>query len=261
MNGMPRSSSPEMAERTSSRTQSQLPMLTLRIAAVLTALAAVNAPMALAQDGAKRTAVGAFGVSLVQTRPVGALGSNIGFGYGVAGTFVLPLDRAGVLSLRAGVGASQYGSDTDRTAFSETVGGRVEVDVRTSNIVAPADVGLELTLPAGPVRPYVNTGAALLWFFTESSVEPTSGVGTLATTVNQSDLALGWTFGGGFYVPLRSGARNVMLDIGGQFVRGGNARYLAPGSISDLPNGEISIEPMESSTHLVTLRLGVRFGW
>jgi hypothetical protein len=53
---------------------------------------------------------------------------------------------------------------------------------------------------------------------------------------------------------------NLMLDIGAQYVDGGNAEYLAPGSIVDLPGGEISIAPMESSTHLVALRLGVRIG-
>ena len=228
-------------------------------AVAVTVLAANHVATVNAQE-APKPPIGAFGISVIQTRPVGTLGANIGSGYGLVGSFLLPLDRAGVLSLRADVGASQYGSDARRTAFSETVGGRVEVDVRTTNIVVPASVGLQLGLPVGPIRPYVNAGAGVLWFYTESSVAPSAGGFALASSVNQSDVAFGWTGGGGFYVPLRTGATNVLLDVGGQYIDGGTARYLAPGSIVDLPSGEITIAPMESNTHLMMLRLGLRIG-
>jgi opacity protein-like surface antigen len=228
-------------------------------ALAVTMMAAAHAATVSAQDEPKPP-IGSFGVSVIQTRPIGALGSNIESGYGLFGTFLLPLDGSGMLSLRADVGASEYGSDARRTAFSETVGGRVELDVRTTNIVAPASVGLQLGLPVGPIRPYVNAGGGVLLFYTESSVEPAVGGFALASSVNQSDVAFGWMGGGGVYVPLAWGAHGAMLDLGVQYVHGGNADYLAPGSIADLPGGAITISPMESSTHLMTLRVGVRFG-
>src|SRR4051794_36876924 len=50
-------------------------------------------------------------VSLVQTRPQGAFGKNIGFGYGVNGAYLLRLDRAGILSIRADIGVVDYGNE------------------------------------------------------------------------------------------------------------------------------------------------------
>jgi hypothetical protein len=176
----------------------------VRFATAATLLTVADAPFAVAQQAPDKPAIGALGAAVIHTRAVGALGNNIGSGYGLVGTFLLPLDPAGVVSLRADVGAAQYGSDTKRTAFSETVGGRVTVNVRTSNTVAPASLGMQLTLPGGPIRPYVNAGAGALWFYTETSVEPIGEGPALASTVNQSDVAFGWTLGGGFYVPLKA---------------------------------------------------------
>ena len=37
-------------------------------------------------------------------------------------------------------------------------------------------------------------------------------------------------------------------------------RYLRPGSIQDLPNGQIRITPLESETQLALVHIGVRLG-
>lgn len=47
---------------------------------------------------------GALSLSVVQTRPLGALGRNIGLGYGLTAAFTLPLIPSGRLSLRVDVG-------------------------------------------------------------------------------------------------------------------------------------------------------------
>ena len=213
-----------------------------------------------AQGGAPPRARAAVSFAFAQTRPVGELGRNIGAGYGAAAAFLLPITHSGSVSLRADIGASQYGEESRRTAFSESVGDRVEVKVKTANNYVPASVGLQLTLPTGPVLPYVNAGVGLQAFYTESRVEPTSGGYALVSTINQSDLAAAWTLGGGVYVPLRAAGMRAMLDLSAQYVHGGTAQYLAPGSIIDLPNGRVRVTPMESSTHLVSVRLGARFG-
>ena len=213
-----------------------------------------------AQDASRPHARPAVSVSLATTRPVGDLGRNIGSGYGAAAGFLLPINRSGSLSLRADIGVSQYGSESRRTAFSESVGDRVEVKVRTTNNYVPASVGLQLTMPAGPVFPYVNGGVGMQAFYTESSVEPTSGGQALVSTVNQSDLTPTWTLGGGVYIPVRVGRVRAQLDLSAQYVQGGRAQYLAPGSIVDLPGGHISVTPMESGTRVVALRVGARFG-
>jgi opacity protein-like surface antigen len=236
----------------------------VRIAATAATVTALVAGMSRgtlsAQDASPPRARPVVSVSLATTRPVGDLGRNIGSGYGAAAAFLLPITRTGWLSLRADVGASQYGSESRRTAFSESVGDRVEVKVRTANYYVPASVGLQLTLPAGPVFPYANAGVGMHAFYTESSVEPTFGGQALVSSVNQSDVTAAWTLGGGVYIPVRVGRVRAQLDLNAQYIQGGTTKYLAPGSITDLPGGHISISPMESSTHVVALRVGARFG-
>jgi opacity protein-like surface antigen len=197
-------------------------------------------------------------VSLIQTRPQGAFAKNIGFGYGVNGAYLLRLDRAGVLSIRADIGVVDYGNESERTALSETVGGRVQVNVRTTHYIVPMSVGPQLTWPVGYLRPYINAGLGGQAFFTESRVEQADGGSEIASTTNHSAFAAAWTTGAGVYVPLRTGAMKVQLDIGMQYVNGNRSQYLAPGSIADLPGGQIKISPLESSTHMMVVRLGAR---
>lgn len=213
-----------------------------------------------AQSPTGNPARSAVAFALVQTRPVGALGDNIGAGYGLAGAYLLPLDRRGMLSLRADLGGAEYGHETRRTAFSESVGGRVEVNARTANTLAYGSIGLQLTVPVGPIMPYVNGGIGAQAFYTESGVMPIGGGPALASTVNQFDAAPAWTVGGGVYVPLSLGRLNFMLDVGAQYVHGGTAEYLGTGSIVDLPDGQITIATMESSTRMLAVRVGARIG-
>jgi len=86
------------------------------------------------------------------------------------------------------------------------------------------------------------------------------GGSELASTTNHSAFAAAWTSGAGVYVPLRAGLMNVQLDLGVQYVNGSRSQYLAPGSIADLPGGQIKISPLESSTHMVIVRVGARIG-
>jgi len=52
----------------------------------------------------------------------------------------------------------------------------------------------------------------------------------------------------------------VQLDLGVQYFGGGRARYMATGSIKDLPGARITVAPLESETHLLTVRFGARIG-
>jgi hypothetical protein len=198
-------------------------------------------------------------IAFDQTRPQGELGRNIGFGYGISGAYLFSLDPAGVLSIRADVAGVQYGNEWKHVPFSETVGGRVQVNVRTTNYIIPMSVGPQLALPVGPIRPYVNVGVGAQAFVTESAVEGIDNF-TIASSTNQSDVAAMWVAGGGIYVPMLPGLSRVQLDVGMQYVNGGRARYLAPGSIVDLPGGQTSISPLESATRLVRLHAGARIG-
>jgi hypothetical protein len=199
-------------------------------------------------------------IAFIQSRPQDALGNNIGFGYGADGTYMFRLDDAGYFGLRADAGFLQYGEESKRVPLSSTIGGRVQVDVSTTNYIVPLSIGPQLMWPKGSIRPYVNAGVGGQFFFTQSSVEGSEDVGSFAHTTNQWDKTLTWIAGGGVYVPLYQKRFNVLLDLGAQYVDGGRARYLKPGSIQDLPDSQILITPMETETHMVLVRFGVRLG-
>jgi hypothetical protein len=238
------------------------PALFLAAAIAQPALAQTSTSDSGAVDGTL-SALGrrsAFSVTFVQTRPQGELGKNIGLGYGAGAAYLLHLDRAGVLSLRADVGVVDYGNESKHTALSTTVGGRVQVNVRTTNFIVPVTVGPQLMWPTGSVRPYVNVGFGGQEFVTESDVEDLNGGSRFASTTNYSDFASAWAAGGGIYAPVYTGKMNVLIDVGVQYIHGGNASYLHRGGIVDLPNGGVSISPSASATHLMLFRAGVRLG-
>jgi len=202
----------------------------------------------------------AASVSFIQSRPQGAFGRNVGLGYGVDGAYLLRLDDAGIWSLRVSAGIVGYGEESRHTTLSESVGGRVQVDVKTNNYIAPMSIGPQVTWPTGSFRPYVNAGIGGQAFFTESHLEGSTDRTPFASTTNHSSFAASWALGGGIYMPVYSGRTKVQLDLGMQYLNGGRTRYLAPGSIADLPGARIAVTPLESATHLVVVRFGARVG-
>lgn len=199
-------------------------------------------------------------IAFVQSRPMGDFQKNIGFGYGGTGTYVFRLDDAGAFALRADGGVLGYGYESFHAPLSSTIGGRIQVKVSTTNYIIPLSIGPQIAWPHGKFRPYANAGIATQIFFTESGVEGTDDSGDFANTTNQSDWTSSWVLGGGVYMPVYTGKTNVAIDLGAQYFTGGHARYLRPGSITDLGNAQIRIDPLESDTHMLLVRIGVRIG-
>ena len=57
----------------------------------------------------------------------------------------LPWESLGAERMRADVGVVEYGNESKRAALSETVGGRVQVNVRTTHYIVPMSIGPQLT--------------------------------------------------------------------------------------------------------------------
>ena len=206
-----------------------------------------------------RRSSGSF--SFIQSRPLGRLSDNIGFGYGLNAAYLLQLDHEGYLSLRTDAGFVDYGSESFQVPLSTTVGGRIQVKVSTNNYIVPLSIGPQLAMPKGVIRPYVNGGIAAQIFFTESGVEGTDDSYDFANTTNQHDWTSTWVAGGGVYVPVYTKKMSVLIDAGIQYFGAGHARYLRPGSIEDLPNAQIRITPLESETRLALVHIGVKLGF
>src|SRR5689334_396837 len=116
-------------------------------AAGLTAILATSAAAQASKSLTDFVRRSSLSFSVNQTRPQGELGRNIGFGYGVSGAYLFRVDRSGVLSIRADIAGVEYGNEWKHVPFSETVGGRVQVNVRTSNYIVPMSFGPQLAWP------------------------------------------------------------------------------------------------------------------
>lgn len=212
-----------------------------------------------ALSGFQRRFSGQFAV--VQMRPVGELADNIGFGYGIDGAALMRLDAAGIVALRAGLGIVQYGSEHTEVPLSSTIGGRITVDVTTTNDVWMGGLGAQIMAPSGWIRPYASGSAGFVSFITQSNVRGSSSSQDFASTTNHQDTGFAWLASGGLYIPVHRGRSLVSLDLGATYhATQGKRSYLKPGSIRDLPNGDIAIDPMYSEAKFVTWRVGVSVG-
>ena len=232
-------------------------LLTLVVASTATAQS-TDVPEQSTSTGAELLRRSSVNVSFMQNRPQGDFSRNVGLGYGADAAYLFRLDDAGFWSLRANVGVVNYGNESHRTPFSETVGGRVTVDVKTGNYIVPMSIGPQVSWPTGPVRPYANAGVGGMAFFTQSSVQGTGDYTPIASTVNHSSIVGSWDLGTGVYMPLSVRTVKVDIDLGVQYYNGGRVRYLSKGSIIDLPNAQISVTPLESTAHMTMIRLGAR---
>lgn len=211
------------------------------------------------QDESERKPV-ALGIAFSVSEPKEDFRKNVGKGLGVTGTFQYHVDRAGWFSLRFDGSWFQYGREKNRVPFSGTVGGRVLVDVSTTNSILGLAAGPEIGVPGGPVRPYLNAAFSGLLFRTVSSVRRIGGDDeTIASTTNLSDWTRAWVVGGGFRVPLGGSELPAELDLGVRYHRGGQASYLREGSIVDRPDGSVGIVPLTSRTPFLVYSVGVRF--
>lgn len=200
------------------------------------------------------------GIGFIVSEPKEEFDANVGLGYGVDASVHYDFDRAGWFSLRFDGSWLRYGHETKRVPFSQTVGGRILVDVSTSNTIVGLGIGPELAVPRGPLRPYVHAGFSGLLFRTVSSVSGTRSTSEpIASTTNLSDWTGAWVVGSGLRIPLGSRSSPVEIDLGLHYHRGGEARYLREGSIIDNPNGSITINPLRSRTPFMVYAVGIRY--
>jgi hypothetical protein len=212
------------------------------------------------EDLYRRPTGGYLGGSLTLGAAQGEFRDYVDGAFGGQLHYLHRLEPSGTLGIRLDAGALIYGHESYRVPLSGTIGGRVLVDVSTSNNIAFLGVGPQLGLPDGRLRPYVNGYAGLAYLFTQSSVRGTHSGQEFASTTNFSDVTFSYGGGGGVYVPLRGGSTPVSLDLGLTYRRSGEAEYLLEGGIRDNPDGSITVAPVRSHTDLLTFQVGVSVG-
>lgn len=240
--------------RTTSLRSTSLLLLALLAALPVTSEAQRRRRASREYDGTSR---GAVGGALDYGAPVGDFRRYVKQGFGLDGFFRWNADPRGIVSLRVDGGFLSYGREMQRVPLSGTIGGRILVDLTTSNNIVWGGIGPQLTLPSPYLRPYANASIGFSYFFTESSVEGSNqNNDPFASTTNYDDGTFAWGVGGGFLIPFRTSSGEAAIDIGVRLHKNGEVRYLRRGSIIDMPDGSIVIQPIQSEANLLTWRLG-----
>ena len=194
-------------------------------------------------------------------QPAGQFGQYVANGVGVGVHGLARLGASGAFALRVDGNFVQYGSETKRVALSPTVGGRIQVDLNTSNNIFWFGMGPQLMAPRGPVRPYVNGTVGFSYFATESSVKGLNDGESLLRNTNYDDVVFSYSGGTGVLIPIAHGRRTlVFLDLGARFHNNGRTSYLREGGIEDLPGGGIALHTIDSNANLWTYHVGVSIG-
>jgi hypothetical protein len=201
------------------------------------------------------------GGELALARPQGEFSDFVDGGFGGGAHYLLRVDRDGWLGLRVDASILNYGHERQRVLLSNTIGGRIGVDLTTDNNIAFVGAGPQIGLPTGSFRPYLNGFVGVSYIFTESSVGGTSSGYEFASTTNYDDASFAYGGGAGLYIPVtRRGGNPVSIDAGVQYRHNGRAEYLVEGGITDHPDGSITLNPIRSETNLLTFHVGVSVG-
>ena len=211
-------------------------------------------------DDDRRPTGGYAGIAFTYGQPQGEFGEFVDQGFGGSLYYMHRLDRDGVLAIRADGSFLIYGHESYRVPLSSTIGGRILVDVNTTNSIAFLGVGPQLGVPDGTFKPYLNGFVGLSYISTSSSVEGTYSNEPFASTTNFDDATFAYGGGAGLYIPVRRGSSPISIDVGAVYRRSGEAEYLIEGGIEDNPDGTITVFPIRSDTDLLQFHLGVTIG-
>jgi opacity protein-like surface antigen len=226
----------------------------------VTTVALISVPLASAQMVLKGTPRMEAGAGFEYAQPIGDFRQNVGHGFGGAGHFIYGIDPDAIIGIRVDAGFINYGNDTHYVPFSSSVR-RIIVQEKTSNNIVVASIGPQITLPIGRVRPYINAGIGVAYFYTQTALNTDDEQYQIAQTTNYSDNSLLYTGGAGFNIPLGFAGDNVGIDVGARYNSVDNARYLTKGDIVDDPNSQygIIITPHQSAANFIAYHLGVSF--
>lgn len=215
------------------------------------------------EEHVERPTGGFFGGSFTIAQTQGEFSDYVDGGLGGNLHYIHALDPAGWLALRVDGGFAIYGYERQRVPLSSTLGGRILVDLTTSNDIAWIGVGPQIGVPNGSLRPYVNGYAGYSYLATSSSVSGTDYYyddEDLFTTTNFDDWSFSYGGGAGVYIPVRGGSQPVSIDLGVRYHNNGEAEYLREGDIQDNPDGSITLYPVRSDTDLLTFHIGFSVG-
>ena len=188
--------------------------------------------------------------------------------FGGSGHFLCRIPNT-AFSIGGGLGFLVYGQETREEAFSQTIQD-VHVDVTTTNSILMGHLLFRIQPIQGPVRPYIDGLYGFSYLSTETSIKDQDDwddEDEIASTTNYDDFASRYGFGGGLMISVYrvpeekyelENLESVSIDLGVQYMRGGEAEYLKEGSI-EIEGSDVIYEISKSTTDLITVHIGVSF--
>lgn len=227
--------------------------LRLRVFVLTGALAVLTVPAGslAAQDAVPGPFT--WGLTLVNTQPVGELRTGPGIGVGV--TAAMALERTRRLRLRGDFRVASYGMDRHSACLSQTVGCWIQVDINTNYHTLYAGVGPELAISVHRSELVLAATAGVGYFGVSSSLRGVDDFGDgFGDTTHFDDAFFAWSAGGELRIPL---AGAVALATGVHYQHNGRASYVLDGGVTENPDGSLDVAAVTTDANLVALTLGV----
>lgn len=204
----------------------------------------------------------AGGFSLAVSQPTGDFRRFAGVGVGITANAQVSADRGGVFGLRIEGGAQNYGrSGSPVQNFGGLLVNRPYRQV-TSNDIFWGSIGPQLSLPVGPVRPYVFGAVGVANFATSSRLIGAGLDGRQSQSFEITDLSSFATtrgYGGGLRFRIPRGDRTALsVDLGARAHLIRSARYLVPGLVT--PDVNPALRAIRGQANFVTYHIGVTAG-
>jgi hypothetical protein len=189
--------------------------------------------------------------------------------FGGSGYFFCRIPNT-AFSVGGGLGFLVYGQDTREEAFSETI--PVNLDVTTTNSIFMGHLLLRIQPVQGPVCPYIDGLFGFSYLSTQTSIKDQddwNDEDEIASSTNYDDFASRYGFGGGLMIRVYrvpeeksefENLESVCIDLGIQYMRGGEAEYLKEGSI-EIEDSDVIYKISKSTTDLITVHIGVSFNF
>lgn len=224
---------------------------------ILVTLALVLSPLAAAD--AQRYTIGGAGL---YGQPLGQFGDNVQRGFGLDGFGTIGLDTQGIFSLKGELGYIRYARKTEPFYASDGFS-TFELESETTSGVLMLGAGPQLTVPTGPLRPYIGGSIGFARFATNTSINVPANYSntgqkeTLDQQTVSSDFILSLAASGGLRFELAFLGRGVLGDLGVRWHRNGEAEYVSSEGVVYTGTGRPTITPTRSEADFLVYRLGI----
>ncbi len=156
------------------------------------------------------------------------------------------------------IGVMTYGIDSRRESFNPNIP-EVTVKVDTDYDILTGHMFLRYEAPLAIVRPYIDGLFGFNYLFTETKISDRRSNEEIASDTNFDDWAMSYGVGGGIKIKVYDTIANkIYVNLKTRYLKGSEASYLQPGSIT-VSDGKLIFDESTSNTDMLSFHLGATF--